>query len=192
MPKLWTETVESHRREVREAIMDTTWALAVEHGLLAVTMSQIAERVGIGRATLYKYFPDVESILHAWHERQISEHLGQLAELRDQDGSPLERLHAIVHAYALIAQRRGHQDPGLGMLLHRTHRGDHASHVRGQLTTMIGELLAAAAQAGEVRADLPPESLASYCLHAADSARDLSSEASVRQLTTVILAGLTP
>ena len=72
MPKLWNETIEAHRREVRDAILDTTAALVAEHGLRSVTMSQIAEKTGIGRATLYKYFPDVEAILPAWHERQIT------------------------------------------------------------------------------------------------------------------------
>ncbi len=69
MPKLWNETIEAHSRAVRDAILETTWALVAEHGLRSVTMSQIAEETGIGRATLYKYFPDVEAILLAWHER---------------------------------------------------------------------------------------------------------------------------
>jgi AcrR family transcriptional regulator len=59
---------------VRDATLDTTAALVAEHGLASVTMSQIAEQTGIGRATLYKYFPDVEAILVAWHERQIAGH----------------------------------------------------------------------------------------------------------------------
>jgi AcrR family transcriptional regulator len=67
VPKLWTETVETHRQEVREAILDATASLVQSRGLLAVTMSDIAEATGIGRATLYKYFPDVETILSAWH-----------------------------------------------------------------------------------------------------------------------------
>ena len=71
MPKLWTETVETHRQEVREAILDATGSLVQSRGLLAVTMSDIAEATGIGRATLYKYFPDVEMILSAWHQRQL-------------------------------------------------------------------------------------------------------------------------
>ncbi|HZA80384.1 MAG TPA: helix-turn-helix domain-containing protein, partial [Actinomycetes bacterium] len=86
MPKLWDETIEAHRLQVREAILDTTAALVASHGLRSVTMSEIAERTGIGRATLYKYFPDVEAILLAWHERQITTHLAQLEELRDQPG----------------------------------------------------------------------------------------------------------
>ena len=63
MPKLWNETIEAHRRAVHEAILNTTAALVAEHGLRSVTMSQIAEEAGIGRATLYKYFSDVDAIL---------------------------------------------------------------------------------------------------------------------------------
>ena len=65
VPRLWNETIEGHRREVSDAIMDSTAALVTEHGLRSVTMSQIAEKTGIGRATLYKYFPRVETILLA-------------------------------------------------------------------------------------------------------------------------------
>jgi AcrR family transcriptional regulator len=83
VPKLWNETIQTHRRDVRDAILDTTAALVFEHGLRAVTMSQIAEQTGIGRATLYKYFADVDAILHVWHARQITGHLRQLAEIRD-------------------------------------------------------------------------------------------------------------
>src|SRR5580765_2136053 len=75
MPKLWNETIESHRHDVREAILHATMALVAEHGPLSVTMSQIAEKTGIGRATLYKYFPDIDAILTAWHERHVAEHL---------------------------------------------------------------------------------------------------------------------
>src|SRR6266508_4210937 len=74
MPKLWNKTIEAHRREVRDATLDTAAKLVAEHGLRAVTMSQIAEHTGIGRATLYKYFSGVEAILLAWHERQITGH----------------------------------------------------------------------------------------------------------------------
>src|SRR4051812_5802487 len=65
MPKIWSQTIEAHRDAVREATINATAALVAEHGLTGVTMSQIAKDTGIGRATLYKYFPDVESILRA-------------------------------------------------------------------------------------------------------------------------------
>ncbi|MBA3796751.1 MAG: TetR/AcrR family transcriptional regulator, partial [Chloroflexi bacterium] len=105
MPRLWNETIEAHRRAVIDATLDTTAKLVAEHGLRAVTMSKIAERTGIGRATLYKYFPDVEAILLAGHERHVAGHLAHLAELRDQPGDADSRLQAVLGAYALITHQ---------------------------------------------------------------------------------------
>jgi AcrR family transcriptional regulator len=192
MPNLWKETMEAHRVAVRDAILDTTWALVAEHGLTSVTMSQIAEKAGIGRATLYKYFPDVEAILLAWHERQIIGHLAQLAEVRDQAGRAAERLEAVLEAYALISHERfSHEHPGpeLAALLHR---GVHVAKAQQQLIDLIRDLLTEAAQTGDVRDDIAPEELASYCLHALTAAGSLPSKAAVRRLVTVTVAGLRP
>jgi len=117
VPRLWDETIEAHRRAVRDATLHTTAALVAQHGLASVTMSQIAEQTGIGRATLYKYFPDVEAILVAWHERQIAGHLAQLAQIRDQAEHAGARLKAVLEAYALIVH--DHHGSDLAALLHR-------------------------------------------------------------------------
>jgi AcrR family transcriptional regulator len=190
VPRLWNDTIQTHRAAVRDAILDTTAALVSEHGLLSVTMSQIAEATGIGRATLYKYFPDVEAILVAWHERQISAHLAQLAELRDQAGDAGQRLQAVLEAYALIARDRfSHQHPGpeVAALLHR---GPHLTRAQQQVHDLLKDLLTEVAAAGEVRDDVAPDELASYCLHALGAAGSLPSTAAVRRLVRVTLAGL--
>lgn len=188
VPKLWDETIAAHRTQVRDAILDTTAALVFEHGLRSVTMAQIAERTGIGRATLYKYFPDVEAILLAWHERQISTHLAQLAEVRDRTGDPGQRLHAVLQAYARIArQTRGHHDTDIGRFLHRD---EHLASAQRQLHSLVTGLVTDAAQAGELRRDIPPAELATYCLHALNAAASLPSQTAVDRLLTVTLAGL--
>jgi AcrR family transcriptional regulator len=189
VPTLWAETIEAHRREVRGAILDTTAALVAEHGLRSVTMSQIAEETGIGRATLYKYFSDVEAILFAWHERQIAGHLEYLAEVRDQaDGDAGERLEAVLEAYALIShETHGHHDTELAAFLGRDKQIPRAKQ---QLRGMIRDLLTEGAGTGDLRDDVPPEELASYCLHAMTAVSSLPSKAAVRRLVTVILAGL--
>lgn len=189
VPKLWNETIEEHRRAVREAVLETTAALVAEQGLRGVTMSRIAERSGIGRATLYKYFPDVESIMMAWHERQIAGHLDQLAELRDRAGTPGERLAAVLEAYALIQQQRHGHGAEFSALLHR---GDHVAYAEQHLRGFVRGLLAEAADAGEARGDVSPDELAGFCLHALAGAGDLPSRAAVRRLVVVTLAGLRP
>jgi AcrR family transcriptional regulator len=189
VPKLWNETIEAHRRAVRDAILETTWALVAEHGLRSVTMSRIAEMTGIGRATLYKYFPDVEAILLAWHERHVTGHLEHLAELRDQAGDARERLEAVLEAYALISHHREHHATELAAFLHRD---EHAARAQQHLTDIIRDVLTEAAETGDVRGDIAPDELASYCLHALAAASSLPSEAAVRRLVTVTLAGLRP
>lgn len=184
-PRLWTETIDAHRRAVREATLDTTAALVAEHGLASVTMAQIAKGTGIGRATLYKYFPDVESILTAWHERQIASHLDHLLEVRDRSSEPGQRLAAVLEAYALLSYERSGTD-----LAARLHRGAHVARAQQHLRDFIRDLLVDGMQTAYVRSDVSPDELANYCLHALAAASDLPSKAAVRRLVTVTLAGV--
>src|SRR5262249_26337822 len=151
-------------------------ALVAEHGLVSVTMSQIAEQAGIGRATLYKYFPDVEAILIAWHQRHVAGHLDQLAKLRDQSGEAGKRLEAVLETYALIAQRRGRHDTELAALVHR---GEHVVRAKQQLIDLIRDLLIEVAATGDLRDDVAPDELANYCLHALTAASNLPTKAAV-------------
>ena len=185
MPKLWNDTIDAHRRAVRDATIDTTAALVAKHGLRGVTMSQIAEETGIGRATLYKYFPDVEAILLAWHERQIAAHLEQLAALAHQSGSAGKRLEAVLEAFAGIQQHQ--HDNDLAALLHR---GGHVAHAEQHLKALLRGLLSEAAEVGEIRSDVPPDELATYYLHALTGAGRLPSKGAVQRLVKVTLAGL--
>lgn len=190
VPKLWTDTIEEHRHAVREAIVSTTWELVAQHGLLAVTMSRVAERSGIGRATLYKYFPDVESILVAHHERHVAEHLLHLAQSGQGAGDAEQRLRAVLGEYALISHHRGrHGTEELSALLHR---GEQVDRAQQQLVDLFRGVLVEAAAEGRLRADVAPEELASFCLHALGAAGSLSSEDAVRRLVDVTLAGLRP
>lgn len=189
MPRLWNQTIEAHRREVRDAVLDTTAALVDEHGLRSVTMSQIAEQTGIGRATLYKYFPDVEAILIAWHERHVTVHLAHLAEVRDHATDPRKRLEAVLNAYALIAHRRSQHGYGPEVTIF-VHRDEHVVQAQQQLHNLIRDVLTEAAEAGDIRGDVAADELAGYCLHALAAAGGLPSKAAVFRLVAVTLAGL--
>ncbi|MER5205502.1 TetR/AcrR family transcriptional regulator [Streptomyces sp. NPDC002825] len=189
MPKLWNETIEAHRHAVREATLDATAALVAEHGPMSVTMSRIAQETGIGRATLYKYFPDVASILAAWHERQVGHHLEQLEAVRDRVADPGQRLRAVLEAYALISyERQAHRGSDTAALLHQ---GPAVTQAHQRLLALVRQLVAEAAASGAVRADVAPDELAAYGLHALGAAAGLPSKAAVRRLVAVTLAGMT-
>ena len=186
MPKIWSDTIAAHRDAVRDATLDTTARLVAEHGLTGVTMSQIAKESGIGRATLYKYFPDLESILAAWHERHVTGHLHQLTEASEAAG-PGDRLEAVLRAYA--SQPRGPHDSDISALLHQ---GDHITTAHKHLVELVTELIREAAERGDARADVPPSELAAYCLFALNAAAGASSKAAVGRLVAVTMAGLRP
>ncbi|WP_078610257.1 MULTISPECIES: TetR/AcrR family transcriptional regulator [Streptomyces] len=188
VPKLWNETIEEHRNAVREAILRTTWSLATEQGPMSVTMSQIAEKVGIGRATLYKYFPDVESILSAFHEGHIASHIEQLHQLRESLPDPGERVRAVLERYALISYRRRSQ--GTEELSALLHRGEAIVQAQRHLSRLFEDVIAQAAAARALRDDIAPRELAAYCLHSLTAAADLPSEAAVHRLVSLTLQGM--
>jgi AcrR family transcriptional regulator len=188
MPRIWSETIAAHRDAVRDATLDATAALVAEHGLTGVTMSQIAKESGIGRATLYKYFPDLESILAAWHERHVGGHLHHLTDVAEASGgaSPSERLEAVLREYAALT--RQHRDGS--DLAARLHQGDHVVRAHADLAEFLTALIRAAAERGQLRDDIPAAELAAFCLHALSAASGLPSQAALDRLIVVTLAGL--
>jgi AcrR family transcriptional regulator len=186
VPKLWDETIEAHRAAVREAALDAVAELLAAHGLRAVTMSEIAERTGIGRATLYKYFPDVEAMLVAWHERQVGRHLDLLEEVRDQ-ADPAKRLEEVLAAYAQLATERPAGEPAAHL-----HSGDHVAHAQTYLRDLFAALIEDGMGAGDIRADVSAQELAVYCLHSLAAASTLPSRAAVGRLVAVTLSGMRP
>jgi AcrR family transcriptional regulator len=191
MPRLWNETIQAHRRDVHRAILDTTAELVAERGLRSVTMAQIAARTGIGRATLYKYFPEVEAILVAWHDRHVTGHLQHLAEARDAATDPGARLHAVLAAYAHVVHEisRRHHGTELSAVLHRDER---VAAAQQQLHDLVVDVLAEAARAGDIRADITSDELTTYCLSALGAAGSLPSAEAVGRLVALTLTALRP
>ncbi|GAA3276832.1 hypothetical protein GCM10020218_025260 [Dactylosporangium vinaceum] len=191
---MWNATIDEHRRTVHAAILDATAALVAERGLAAVTMSQIAAQAGIGRATLYKYFPDVEAIVVAWHERQVGEHLAQLHEAA-APADPDARLRRVLLTLTELTGGRhqpataGH-GPDMAVPLHRA---EHLHQARHRLHALLTDVIRAAAEAGHVRTDMPAADLATYSLHALAAAADLPATRPARtRLVELTLAALRP
>ena len=173
MPKLWEDTVDAHRQAVREAVLDATSALVAERRVGGVSMSGVADAAGVGRATLYRYFPDLEAVLAGWHERQVAGHLDQLrqvaaraADTREAGGAGVEtRLRAVLTAFAFASAQGAGTD--VTAVLHHGERMDAA---RSELVGFMRDLLVEGADAGVVRTDVPSGELTGFVLHALGAA----------------------
>ena len=117
----------------------------------ALTMSQIAEQAGIGRATLYRYYPDLQAVLAAWHEEHLRVHLAELMRGAEAASTAEERIESALNAYALMALSYETSDAAVGL-----HRGDHAVAVQHELVAFLTALLVDGVAEGAVRDDIPP------------------------------------
>jgi AcrR family transcriptional regulator len=77
------------RDRTATAIIDSAAAIMAEHGD-AATMNEIAGAAGISRATLYRYFPSREALLHAMTTTSIEELAARIADA-DLQGIPVEQ-----------------------------------------------------------------------------------------------------
>lgn len=57
------------REEVREAILDSAGSLLVKYGYKKMTVEDIAHEAGIGKGTVYLYFPSKEEVALGWFDR---------------------------------------------------------------------------------------------------------------------------
>lgn len=72
-PILAADRAERRRAVVRDEIVDTAWALAREGGVGAVTLKNVAERMGMKAPSLYEYVPNLHGLFDlmfrgGWHQ----------------------------------------------------------------------------------------------------------------------------
>jgi AcrR family transcriptional regulator len=92
------EALERRRARTRAEILDAAWALCREQGLAALSVRDLAARVGLRAPSLYSYFASKDEIydaLFAQGQHQLTEHMDGLL-----DGPPgRERFRRGAHAF---------------------------------------------------------------------------------------------
>lgn len=77
-----------------EAILDGARASFFERGFAAATMEDVAARAGVSKVTVYKRFPDKESLFEATVRREVRRMEEAFDDWAFEDGSLAERLNA--------------------------------------------------------------------------------------------------
>ncbi len=174
MPRIWADTLEEHGQQLRSGVVRATVELVSEHGIANLTMAGIAQRAGIGRATLYKRFGDVDGVLEAVHTDLVRAHIDGL-DLDDADQDADEVLH---HALAAHAQLLAEHPPELFLA---------APHLHSDAHKMLVEAFAQLIE----RLDPAPEhsrELADYALAAITAASHATSPGAVERLVDLVWA----
>ena len=173
----------------RERILAAAAELFTERGM-RVTLDEVARRAGVGVGTVYRRFPDKESLADALFQDRITA-LVELAERALTDPDEWAGLESfLVRAGALLCADLGLRQT----LMFATYGRDRVGEARSRLLPVISQLVARAQAAGVVRADLRPTDVPLIELMLAavtDYARPARPEIWRRYLA-LILDGLRP
>ena len=130
-----------------------------ERGLAHVSMSLLAERAGVSRATLYHNFSDLDHVLVAWVELQVDRFVSEMAQLAGGEPSPEARLNLVI---SRLADYFGSTDHRLGLeqlgnLAMAPTTGRAVGERMGPLMDLVAGCLRAGQREGVFRVDLDPE-----------------------------------
>lgn len=78
MPKISAPTLEKHRAETIDRLLDAWGELIMTRGYAEVSLADVAGRAGLARTAIYNYFPDRESLLFAWTDREVARTIAEL------------------------------------------------------------------------------------------------------------------
>ncbi|MGH3170330.1 MAG: TetR/AcrR family transcriptional regulator, partial [Trebonia sp.] len=135
----------------RQRILHAAAEVFTERGLDA-TLDDVARRAGVGVGTVYRRFPDKESLVETLFTGRIDE---MVAAARKACASP-DPWDGLV-AYLEYAAAALAGDAGLRqMVMFATYGGDRVAYAREQLRPVIDELVTRAQEAGDLREDFRP------------------------------------
>jgi len=150
-----TTTVDHHQRRIQ--ILTKAFALFAEEGYAGVTYQKVADRCGISRTAIYKYFQNKEEMF-LYAVKLATDNLTTLIEntLRHYEGTPLEKLVRVMRVTVrLLADNRIFLTVILDYILtQKQHGKDMRRQVRRRsfgLKHLLVKLLREASTAGELR-----------------------------------------
>lgn len=174
----WADARSSFKRDQRRAIALAAIELLVEGGSAELTMSTIADRAGISRQTLYRYFPDLASVLSASVEG-MEEADAELRAWVLEASSPREQLHRCAEVLIDAGAQHGASVEELMAALPPQARDALHDHQR-RTVELLAELLRALGEDGSCDYTGDPEIDAALMLGlivaATDESRDRAIE----------------
>ncbi len=173
-----------------------------ERGYEAVSMCEIAGRVGVVEGLLYKYFATKRALLMAvlthWYEDLFGDYTRELAGIEGHR----ERLYRLIWRHL----RAVRDDPRLCHLMfrevqsERDYHGTELHRLNRRYTSLLLQVITAGVSAGAFRADLPPTLLRSmiyggiehHCWNYVHGRGRLDVDQLAEQITRLLCEGLTP
>jgi AcrR family transcriptional regulator len=95
-----------HHGDLREALVEATFALVQEKGVHAFSVAEAARRTGVSAAAPYRHFSDRDELLAEAATRAAAELRVRFAAALDGERLPADRVAAVAAAYVRFAAER--------------------------------------------------------------------------------------
>ena len=141
------------QEEIRQKIILTAVDMFSEKGFDATTMKQIAREVGIGAATIYKYFPNKDKLIYAYYALVADNTVQQFINEKELDDYSLqEKLQLLIDIYLnnFLPNREFVTDSIKMIMQSPSILFKDVTPVREEFVDVIHNLLTEAEQSGEI------------------------------------------
>jgi AcrR family transcriptional regulator len=108
VPRITEPTVAAHRARRLDELLTAARDLVRENGPDAVSIAEVARRVGLSRPALYEYFSSRDELLAAILDDEIPRWQAELADAVAAAGSLSEQVEAHVRTQLRLARDEGH------------------------------------------------------------------------------------
>jgi AcrR family transcriptional regulator len=163
---------ERRKQLLREEILEAARALLSEKGYVAMSMDELAGRVGISKPTLYSYFTTKDDLVVKTAMREMERFIALIESDADHQ-TPLQRLMVVMRKFIQLHAEKDRMEPQswtpeLFQLL--CSREEPLSCMR-RIDAAITALIQAGISAGEIDPQLDPPTVASVFFALASSLR---------------------
>ncbi len=139
----------------RRQILLTARDVFARRGLEGTGLTHVAEAMGMGRSSLYHYFPDKRTLVRSLIREQMAEEEALFAAALAGDGSPLQRIASLVGSQVEIFDA-WRATAGLTLDLWSRHAARFRPFFR-RLREHLGSLICEGQRAGEIDSALDAE-----------------------------------
>lgn len=149
MPKISARTLEEHRSETIDRLLDAWAELVKSKGYADVSLADVAAQAGLARTAIYNYFPDRESLLFEFTDREVRRALSILHTDIASATTSTEKLRLFVRLQLVDFANR-HLPPGqeVAQFLRPETYTRFMDHIE-PLERMLRGILAEGARSGE-------------------------------------------
>ena len=90
---------DEHAARRREEILVAATRLFAQHGYPGMDVQLVADELGVGKGTIYRYFPTKRDLFLAAVDRGMRRLTERIDAVMHECGEPLEQIRAAAHAY---------------------------------------------------------------------------------------------